>query len=90
MKNSLKTNALKVIIGRYPDWVGGIIIEDYALKNGFKASNVSRRLRELFNEGYLEHRYLNGYVEYKYYKYIPPAIISREQEERDILRFATQ
>lgn len=85
MNNSLKYNALKVIAGHFPDWVGGIVLEDYALKNGFKSSNVSRRLRELRNEGRIEARYVNGYVEYKWKK---PPVLSREEEEKRILQAA--
>lgn len=41
--------------------------ERYAMDNGFKSSNASRRLRELAKEGILEVRYNERHcVEYRY------------------------
>lgn len=47
MFNSLKSKSLQRIKAEYPNWVGGIVIEQMALNLNFKPSNVSRRLREL-------------------------------------------
>ncbi len=48
-------------------YINGGEIEREALAAGYKASNASRRLRELVNEGKAEKR-LNskGHVEYRY------------------------
>lgn len=85
--SSLKYAILQKVKDEYPNWLGGIKAEEYALKNGFKPSNVSRRLRELCNEGLIERRIFEGHVEYRY---IPPPVLTREQEERRLLEFATR
>lgn len=41
-------------------------IERFALETGFKASNASRRCRELVNEGILERKESKGSVWYRY------------------------
>lgn len=74
--NSLKLKALQKIKAEYPDWVGGIVIERMAMDMRFKPSNVSRRLRELKQEGYLESKYVNGFVEYRYLPRIEPQLTS--------------
>lgn len=48
-------------------WVNGGEIERLAMETGRKASNASRRLRELANEGVVQRRENEkGHVEYKY------------------------
>ena len=41
-------------------WVNGRDIEELAMQAGFKASNASRRLRELAEEGYLDRELRKG------------------------------
>ena len=41
-------------------WINGRDIEELAMQAGFKASNASRRLRELAEEGYLERELRKG------------------------------
>ena len=50
-------------------FINGGELERLALEAGYKSSNISRRLREMVNEGLLERR-LNqsGTVEYRYGK----------------------
>jgi len=48
-------------------WVNGGEIERRALDIGYKASNASRRLRELYNEGKIERRENEkGHAEYRF------------------------
>lgn len=48
-------------------FIPGIEFEKYALEAGYKASNASRRLRELEQEGFVEKREtIKGHVEYRY------------------------
>jgi hypothetical protein len=48
-------------------WINGGEIESLAQGAGYKASNASRRLRELENEGRVEKRYNHkGHVEYRH------------------------
>lgn len=47
-------------------WVSGTDVERECLLAGYKASNGSRRLRELVNEGFLLRKDDKGYVEYQY------------------------
>ncbi len=60
-------NYLQAIREKYPDmFVNGGEIERLALAKGYKASNASRRLRELTNEGVLERQEdEKGHVEYR-------------------------
>jgi hypothetical protein len=52
---SIKTDITDFLIGR--DWVFGGVIEDYIRAvDKHKASNASRRCRELYQEGKLERR----------------------------------
>ena len=54
-------------------WQNGGEIERLSLDIGYKASNASRRCRELVIEGYLERRERNGSVEYRVpQKFIQP------------------
>jgi len=65
--NSLKGLIIEYARTRQGDWFNGGSIEVLAGKNGYKASNASRRARELCNSGILERR-LNEQrcVEYKW------------------------
>ena len=70
METSLKERALRYIRSRTehdPDvWINGGELEREALLAGWKASNASRRLRELCKSGMLLRRIKNGSVEYHY------------------------
>lgn len=66
-----------------PDlWLNGGEFERWAMNNGFKASNASRRLRELENEGFIEKKIDNGSV---WYRLIPkrevfkPEVITQQR-----------
>lgn len=62
-------------------FVNGGEIERLALEAGYKASNASRRLRELENEGIIEKRgNYKGHVEYRYVS-DPVSVIWRETEK---------
>lgn len=65
MKLSLRQRALNYH-KRSGGWINGGELERLALAAGYKASNVSRRLRELHEEGLLDRREIKGTVEYKY------------------------
>lgn len=64
-------NYLKALHGYNPDkWINGGEMEELALKAGYKASNISRRLRELTDEGKVERRlFRTGKVRTVYYRY---------------------
>lgn len=47
-------------------WINGGEIERHALEAGYKASNSSRRCRELYAEGYLDRMEYEGSVWYRY------------------------
>ena len=55
-------------------WINGCDIEELALGAGYKASNASRRLRELAEEGYLDREERRGKrtksVWYKWHDYL--------------------
>ena len=70
MTDSLKQRSLAYIRHK-GDWVSGGELEAKALQAKFKASNVSRRLRELQNEGLIERRlFRTGRVKTVYYRAI--------------------
>lgn len=47
-------------------WLNGGELERLAMNNGYKASNASRRCRELYNEEVIERREnAKGHVEYR-------------------------
>jgi len=54
---SLKNKILEKIKMAYPVEIDGGEIERFALENRYKASNASRRLRELENEGFIKVSY---------------------------------
>lgn len=69
-----------------PDtWIQGGELERLALSVGYKASNISRRARELAESGTLERRENSkGHVEYKWRK--TEQIVSRYQEVDGVMR----
>lgn len=64
MRKSLKERILKYIRNQQ-GWINGGQLERLSLEAGYKASNGSRRCRELVNEGLLERKEENGSVWYK-------------------------
>jgi hypothetical protein len=50
------------------EWTNGGEVERFAMELGYKASNASRRCRELASEGVLDRREINGSV---WYRYVP-------------------
>lgn len=64
METSLK-NRIKNYIQSRNYWVTGVEIERLAMGAGYKASNASRRCRELANDGEIESGYDRGFVRYK-------------------------
>lgn len=73
-----------------PDtWVPGGELERLALSVGYKASNISRRARELVEDGTLERRENSkGHVEYKWRK--SEKIVSRYQEVDGVMRLTQE
>ena len=61
--NSLKSNIAKHLKGL--GWVNGGEIERYSIELGYKASNGSRRCRDLVNEGILARKIEKGSVWYR-------------------------
>lgn len=66
MKPSLKSLILDYCKMNYPYEVHSGAIEKLSIEKGFKASNGSRRARELEEDGYLEKRIEKKCVIYKY------------------------
>lgn len=55
------TERVKKYLSNRPDlWVNGRDLEELAMGAGYKASNVSRRCRELVEEGYLDREIRKG------------------------------
>jgi len=65
---SLKQTLLDKARSEWPNWINGGRYEFLAMELGRKASNCSRRLRELENAGLLERRLNGKSVEYRYIK----------------------
>ena len=65
-KESLKNRIAKYFVERIGHWVNGGMIENLAMTLGYKASNASRRCRELHNEGVLARKMVNGSVWYRF------------------------
>lgn len=82
-KLSLKTRTLNYL-RKNGGWINGGELERIALSVGYKASNISRRARELHEEGLLERHEVKGSVEYKYIpretKIIKPLIVEHNGE----------
>lgn len=64
---SLKDNILKFLRRSYPHKVAGAEIERKALVHGYKASNASRRCRDLVAEGVAEVSYAGTGVKHAWY-----------------------
>ena len=66
-------------------WVNGGTIEELAMQKGYKASNASRRLRELVDEAVIERQEMKASPYSKratvHYRYIP-------YEDRDLQKLA--
>lgn len=60
MELSLKQRIEKYLKNRPGEWVNGGFIEQMAMSVGKKASNASRRCRELCEEGKLERQIRKG------------------------------
>ena len=84
--NSLKSIIFRFVKGKYPQLVGGNEIERYAMGAGFKASNASRRCRELEKEGYIERELVKTLVGPMCvaYRYKVPARKTEEQEKAEM------
>ncbi len=65
MKNSLSNRIVNYLKTR-PRWINGGEIEERAIMVGYKASNASRRCRELASEGIIDRKIDMGSVWYKY------------------------
>lgn len=67
-KLGLKVRLAQFAKEKYPNWINGGELEIFAVTLGYKASNGSRRCRELVDEGTLERRIntQNKSVEYRY------------------------
>jgi len=66
-----KKPSLKVLLSLYlkeksPAWINGGELEQFAITQFYKASNGSRRCRELADEGTFERRMNGKSVEYRY------------------------
>jgi hypothetical protein len=71
MSTSQGKPGLKVLLSlylkeKYPNWINGGELEMFAVTQSYKASNGSRRCRELADEGTLERRINGKSVEYRY------------------------
>lgn len=65
----------------YPAWVNGGEIERFALDEKYKASNASRRLRELYQAGLLERRINRDSRNSVEYRWLPPRQKSPQEEK---------
>ena len=81
--NSLKSYLYFYIKSKYPEVVNGGDIEKYAMNAQYKASNASRRCRELWKDGYIERDYVKSLsgVKCVVYKWKPP-VAEKTGEER--------
>jgi len=66
-----KKPSLKVLLSlylkeKYPAWINGGELEQFSITQFYKASNGSRRCRELADEGTFERRMNGKSVEYRY------------------------
>lgn len=62
----LKSQILNLLKDNYPSFINGGEIERFSIQEGYKASNGSRRSRELYESDLIERTYKNGCVEYRY------------------------
>jgi len=65
-KPGLKVRLAQFAQEKYPNWINGGDFEVFATTLGKKASNGSRRCRELADEGTFERRMNGKSVEYRY------------------------
>jgi predicted transcriptional regulator len=92
---SLK-NRILMYYKKNPFWISGGEIEKLSMEVGKKASNASRRLRELHEAGILERREVNGYVEYRYIpkedpkKFWSPSMLDVQMAEIESARKETK
>ncbi len=87
MKQSLKNRALKYLRNNQ-GWINGGELERLALEHGYKASNVSRRLRELCEDGLIERKIdktENGKVASVWYKATPPKEIKTYYSQGELV-----
>ncbi len=67
MHDSLRQNIIYLAKREFPDWLNGGRFERLAFDLNYKASNASRRCRELVKDNRLERRENeSGCVEYRY------------------------
>lgn len=86
----LKTRIRNYAFSR-PYWINGGVYERLALEAGYKASNCSRRLRELENEGILEvRRNSRGHVEYRHKMYQLQMQLSEPKEPKAVEKVEAQ
>lgn len=84
-KPSLVERLIKFMKANPETWIPGGTLERIALSVGYKASNISRRARELVEDGTLDRRENSkGHVEYKWRK--TEKIVSRYQEIDGVMR----
>lgn len=60
MEPTLRNRIQRYFSQRPTLWINGRDIEELAMHAGYKASNASRRLRELAEEGFLEREERKG------------------------------
>ncbi len=71
----LKSDLIQFSKKRRGEWVNGGEFERFAMGLGYKASNASRRLRELTDAGILDHKYnYKRQVEYQYLEQAPATL----------------
>lgn len=81
--SSLKNFIYQRIKSYYPNWVNGGELERFALDEKFKASNASRRCRELYNEGFLDRRINKESHNSVEYRWLPPKPLTTEENEEE-------
>jgi hypothetical protein len=65
-KPALKVRLAQFAKEKYPNWINGGELETFSITQGYKASNGSRRCRELADDGTFERRMNGKSVEYCY------------------------
>ena len=66
-KLTQKRRILGHIKEQYPNWVMSYDIEKFALSNFIMGGTSLRRCRDLVEEGYLEKRIKDKFIEYRYF-----------------------
>lgn len=74
LQNKIQNVLYEVYLRNPDDWTNGGEVERMALNNGYKASNASRRMRELANEGILDRKIEAGSVWYRYVPKLVPVV----------------